>query len=139
MIGVSGVRGIYGDGLDETVAERLAYAFGKRFGGSAAVGRDSRPSGTALAGAVIAGLRKAGADVIDLGLASTPATEMAVIANRVSGGVIVTASHNPAQWNGLKLLGPDGIFLTPETGRIVLETYETGGFPGENPPPNHRS
>lgn len=131
MIGVSGVRGIYGEDLDETLAERLAYAFGKYFGGPAAVGRDSRPSGTALAGAVIAGLRKAGADVIDLGLASTPATEMAVIAKRASGGVIVTASHNPAQWNGLKFLGPDGVFLDSIQGAELLAEYQSLGIIGD--------
>lgn len=137
IAGISGVRGIYGDGLDEVVAERFAYAFGKRSGGPVVVGRDSRTSGTVLAGAVIAGLRKAGAGVIDLGLASTPAAEMAVIAKGASGGVIVTASHNPAQWNGLKFLGPDGVFLDSAEGGELLAAYRSlgpiGGLPETGP------
>ena len=102
MIGVSGVRGIYGSGLDETVAERFSHAFGKLYNGLVVVGRDSRSSGESLARAVISGLRKVGADVIDLGLASTPTTEMAVTYQNAAGGVIITASHNPGEWNGLK-------------------------------------
>lgn len=127
MISVSGVRGVYGDGLDEGIAERFAYAFGKRRGGPVVVGRDSRVSGEAIIGAVASGLRKAGADVIDLGLASTPTTEMAVIARKAAGGVIVTASHNPAEWNGLKFLGPDGVFISPEEGERLVEGFRTAG------------
>lgn len=133
MIGVSGVRGIYGDGLDEAVAERFAHAFGKRFGGPVVIGRDSRTSGAAIARSAISGLRKAGADVIDLGLASTPTTEMAVLAKRAAGGVIVTASHNPARWNGLKFLGGDSVFLDASEGAGLLEKYralgDIGGIP----------
>jgi phosphomannomutase len=127
MISVSGIRGIYGKGLDETVAERFSYAFGTLYGGTIVVGRDSRISGKALAQAVISGLRKAGADVIDLGLASTPTTEMAVIAQHSGGGVIITASHNPREWNGLKFLGSDGVFLDAEEGARLLNIYNSTG------------
>lgn len=123
MISVSGVRGIYGDGLTEEIAEIFAYAFGKLYGGPVVVGRDSRQSGEAIAGAVISGLRRSGMDVIDLGLASTPTTEMAVIAKEAAGGVIVTASHNPEEWNGLKFLGPDGVFLNADEGAELLEEF----------------
>ena len=127
MISVSGVRGVYGDGLDEGIAERFAYAFGRRRGGAVVIGRDSRVSGEVIAGAVASGLRKAGVDVIDLVLASTPTTEMAVIARKAAGGVIVTASHNPAEWNGLKSLGPDGVFISPEEGdRLVVGLRAAG-------------
>jgi len=136
MTGVSGVRGIYGDGLTDVVAERFARAFGIHFHGAVVIGRDSRKSGKALSNAVVRGLRQSGADVIDLGLTSTPTVEMAVTALNAAGGVIITASHNPAEWNGLKFLGPDGVFLTPEVGQTVLETYENGIPSGESHPPS---
>jgi len=133
MISISGVRGVYGDGLDDDIAERFAFAFGTRYRGVVVVGRDSRVSGKALSQAVVSGLRKAGADVIDCGLASTPTTEMAVIACNAAGGVIITASHNPREWNGLKFLGPDGVFLDERQGTALLENYESAGSLRELP------
>jgi phosphomannomutase len=125
MISVSGVRGIYGDGLDDAVAEKFAYSYGMIYNDTIVVGRDSRTSGEAILGAVISGLTKAGADVIDLGLASTPTVEMAVTEKKASGGVIITASHNPGQWNGLKFLGPDGVFLDAAEGEKVLDIFHS--------------
>ena len=122
---VSGIRGIYGDSLTDTIVERFACAFGKMSGGTIVIGRDSRKSGPALAQAVISGLNHAGADVIDLGIASTPTSEMAVIASKASGGVIITASHNPAEWNGLKFIGPDGVFISADRGRKLTSLLET--------------
>ncbi len=127
MMSVSGVRGIYNDGLTDEIAENLAYIFGQRYGSTVVVGRDSRKSGQQLAGAVIRGLRKADSDVIDIGLATTPTTEMAVAARNASGGIIITASHNPAQWNGLKFLGSDGVFISGEEGEKLFRQYKTVG------------
>ena len=127
MISVSGVRGIYGKGLDETVAERFSYAFGTLYRGTVVVGRDSRVSGKALLQAVISGLCKAGVDVIDLGIASTPTTEMAVTAKHGAGGIIITASHNPREWNGLKFLGSDGVFLDATEGARLMNIYNSAG------------
>lgn len=127
MVSISGVRGVYGDGLDDALAEKFAYAFGTLYTGSVVVGRDSRVSGPAIAKAVFSGLRKAGCDVIDLGLASTPTTEMAVTAKAASGGIIITASHNPGQWNGLKFLGPEGIFLDGTQAAEFIKEYEALG------------
>lgn len=127
MISISGVRGVYGDGLDDAVAERFSYAFGKLYGGPIVIGRDSRRSGEALSRAVASGIRKAGMDVIDLGLASTPATEMAVIAREAAGGVIITASHNPEEWNGLKFLGPEGVGLDSKDGYELLDSFNSLG------------
>lgn len=127
MISVSGVRGIYGKGLDEIVVERFSHAFGTLYKGTIVVGRDSRISGSALARAVISGLRKAGSDVIDLGLASTPTTEMAVTCKHAAGGVIITASHNPREWNGLKFLGQDGVFLDSGEGARLMSVYSSAG------------
>jgi len=125
MVGVSGVRGVYGDGLTDEIAEKFAYSFGRVYGGSAVVGRDSRKSGKLLLQAVVSGLKKAGVDIIDIGLASTPTVEMAVVAKRSSGGIIITASHNPGEWNGLKFLGPDGVFLNSVEGAKILEIYNS--------------
>ncbi|HDY90384.1 MAG TPA: phosphoglucosamine mutase, partial [bacterium] len=127
IISISGVRGIYGDGLTDEIAEKFAYAYGTIYNGSIIVGRDSRISGKPLTLAVVSGLRKAGADVIDIGLASTPSTEMAVTARKANGGVIITASHNPREWNGLKFLGPDGVFLNDSEGAKVLEVFHSTG------------
>ncbi len=127
MVSISGVRGIYGEGLDDSVAEKFAYAFGTLYKGTVVVGRDSRKSGPMIAAAVFRGLGKAGCEVIDLGLASTPTTEMAVAARKASGGMIITASHNPGQWNGLKFLGPEGIFLDKEQAAELIGQYESLG------------
>jgi len=109
------------------VAGKFAYAFGELYGGPVVVGRDSRPSGEKLARAVMNGLRRAGMDVIDIGLASTPTAELAVVAKEAAGGVIITASHNPGEWNGLKFIGPDGVFLDAKDGIELLEFYNTLG------------
>jgi len=92
MISVSGIRGIYNEGLDDTLAEKFAFAFGKRSGSPVVVGRDSRISGPALSRAVISGLRKAGTDAIDIGLASTPTTELAVTAQKAAGRYALNCS-----------------------------------------------
>ncbi len=127
LVSVSGVRGIYGDGLTEEIVRKFAYAFGTLYNGSVVVGRDSRKSGETLVHAVISGLRKAGTDVVNLGLASTPTTEMAVTEKKADGGLIVTASHNPAEWNGLKFLGADGVFLDSSEGQRILEVFHSAG------------
>jgi phosphomannomutase len=127
MTGVSGVRGIFGDGLDVAVAERFAHAFGKWCAGPVIVGRDSRVSGPVIADAVFSGLGKAGVGAVDLGIVPTPTVEMAVIAREAAGGIIITASHNPGQWNGLKFLGSDGVFLDAEEGAEFLAAYEATG------------
>ena len=133
MISISGVRGVYGDGLDDELAEKFAYAFGTLYGGLVVVGRDSRISGPAISQAVLSGLRKAGSGVIDIGLTSTPTTEMAVTARNGSGGVVITASHNPREWNGLKFLGPDGVFLDSAQGAELLEKYNGTESIGDKP------
>lgn len=138
MVSISGVRGVYGDGLDDAVAERFAFAYAKLFPGKTVVGRDSRVSGQAIAEAVITGLRKAGNDVVDIGLAATPTTEMAVTALGADGGVIVTASHNPWEWNGLKFLGPDGVFLDAAQAKQLIGVYDNlGGLDALSPSGKH--
>lgn len=114
-VSVSGVRGIIGTALDAESLVRWASAFGQWLGpGPVVVARDSRPSGPMVAAAVQAGLMSTGHDVVDAGLATTPTTEMLVQETDAVGGVIVTASHNPVEWNALKLLRADGLFLGAE-------------------------
>ena len=85
------------------------------------VGRDARKSGEMVNNLVITTLRSLGINVTDLGLATTPTVEMAVTGLHADGGIIITASHNPAEWNALKLLNEKGEFLSAEDGMKVLE------------------
>ena len=92
------------------------------------VGRDARISGAMVDALVSGTLLGMGADVVNLGLASTPTTELAVLAEKADGGIILTASHNPKQWNALKLLNSDGEFLNDQEGKIVLEIAQNESF-----------
>ena len=140
MVGVSGVRGIVGKDLTEEIVARWARAFGawarengKRETGkgkrdAVVVGRDARTSGPAFAAAVTAGLTSVGCDVIDVGLVPTPTVQLAVEHHHAGGGIAITASHNPIEWNALKFVGPDGIFLDGAEGTRVAEL--AAGPPG---------
>lgn len=123
---VSGIRGIFGAGLDAQVLVRYALAFGawchrrnRESIGRVVVGRDARISGEVCAQIVTATLRTLGIDVIDAGLACTPTVAMAVLFEKAMGGVILSASHNPEQWNALKLLNEKSEFLSPDEGLHV--------------------
>jgi phosphomannomutase len=127
MISVAGVRGIVGQSLTPTVVTRFAAAFAKGLEpGPVVVGRDARRSGPMVLRAVAAGLMGAGRDMIDIGLATTPATQVAVDECHAAGGIILTASHNPAEWNALKFLSGRGEFLDAEAGAVVRARYESG-------------
>ena len=126
MISVAGVRGIVGESLDPSVVSRFAAAFAKALpdSGPVVLGRDARVTGPMVRLAACAGLNAAGRDVVDIGLATTPTTQMAVEHLRAAGGVILTASHNPAPWNALKFLSARGEFLGPREGNEVRERFE---------------
>jgi phosphomannomutase len=125
MISVAGIRGIVGRSLTPPVITRFASAFAAEIGpGPVVVGRDARRSGPMVYRAVAAGLTAAGRDVVDIGLATTPTTEVAVEELKAAGGIILTASHNPAEWNALKLLNARGEFLDAETGGRVRRRVE---------------
>jgi phosphomannomutase len=129
MISVSGVRGIVGDGLTPEVALQFAQAYGSEFGpGRIVVGRDSRVTGEMIKYAIWAGLASVGCDVLDIGIAPTPTTEMATEHKENAGGIIITASHNPKEWNALKLLAPDGLFLDAEQGATLLQRVQQSDF-----------
>jgi phosphomannomutase len=126
MISVSGVRGLVGTDLTPEVVARWAAAFGLwakdgRRKPAIVVGRDARTSGPMFAQATIAGLMSVGCDVIDIGLTATPTVQLAVEHHRAAGGIILTASHNPIEWNALKFVGPDGIFLDSVSGTRIRE------------------
>ncbi|MDG6971748.1 MAG: phosphoglucosamine mutase [Nitrososphaerota archaeon] len=110
LFGTNGVRFVPGVSHDLDFAISLAEAIGTYFGtGEVLLGRDGRLSGPALANAAASGLLSSGRDVAEAGLVPTPALQYAVKALGYRGGVMVTASHNPPQYNGLKVSGPDGV------------------------------
>jgi phosphomannomutase len=127
IVSVSGIRGIVGQGLTARTALAFAGALGAHTnGGRIVVGRDGRPSGTMLRHAVLAGLAGAGCEIHDLAVAATPTLGLAVRALEAAGGIQITASHNPAPWNGLKLFGPDGRVLSAAEGRKLKALFESG-------------
>jgi phosphomannomutase len=127
IVSVSGIRGIVGDSLTPQVALAFGSAFGVHVaGGSVVVCRDGRPSGAMLRHAILAGLAAAGCEVHDLGVASTPTVGLAVRTLQATGGVQITASHNAAPWNGMKLFGPDGQVLSAAEGQRIKALFESG-------------
>ncbi|MEP6473237.1 MAG: phosphoglucosamine mutase, partial [Gemmatimonadota bacterium] len=130
MISVSGMRGIVGKDLTPELVARHAAALGAwaRANGkpSVVLGRDARTSGPMYALAATAGLMSVGADVIDVGMVPTPTVQLAVEHHHAGAGLILTASHNPIEWNALKFVGPDGIFLDGDAGAAVRALAETG-------------
>ena len=116
MVSVSGVRGRVGDGLTPEVIATFAAAFGayaraRGPGRTVVLGRDSRVSGPMFARAATAALQSVGCEVVDVGIAPTPTVQLAVEDLAAAGGLAVTASHNPIEWNALKFIGPSGMFL----------------------------
>jgi phosphomannomutase len=129
IVSVSGIRGIVGKGLTAEAAARFAAAYGAFVEGKKVlVSRDGRPSGEMLRHAVVAGLTGAGCTVEDIGIAPTPTCGFAVRFLNAAGAIQITASHNPAPWNGLKMFGPDGAVLSAESGAVVRGLYESGDF-----------
>ena len=132
---ISGIRGTIGGATGDTlnpldiVKFTTAYAtFIPRKTGKIVVGRDGRISGPMVRDVVCGTLVGMGFDVIDIGYATTPTTELAVRMSEADGGIIITASHNPRQWNALKLLNNEGEFLTAADGNKVLEIAEKEDF-----------
>jgi phosphomannomutase len=123
MISVSGVRGIFGESLTPAIAQKYASHFGIYCDrGKIIVGRDSRTSGTEMFQAVSAGLMSVGCNVVDLGIVSTPTVLLAVENSDASGGIAITASHNPAEWNAMKFVGENGMFLFPREAQKFIDS-----------------
>src|SRR5947208_3697911 len=132
MVGVSGIRGIVGKDLTEEIVARYASAFGlwaKERKTLVVVGRDARESGPAFERAVVAGLVSVGCSVVKVGLVPTPTVQLAVEHHAAGGGIAITASHNPIEWNALKFIGSDGIFLDGADGAkvVALAAERLGG------------
>lgn len=128
-ISISGVRGVVGDSLTPTLLTRFAQAFGTCMGpGQIVIGRDTRTSGEMVRQAVVAGLLSSGNRIVDLGICPTPTVQLGVRRLNAQGGIAITASHNPAEWNALKFIGPDALFLSGARGRELLDIYHQGEY-----------
>jgi len=128
-ISISGVRGVIGDSLTPTMLTRFAQAFGTYVGsGTTVIGRDPRTSGEMVKQAVIAGLLSSGSRIIDIGMCPVPTIQLVVRHEHVQGGIAITASHNPAEWNALKFIGGDGLFLNAGQAREMLDIYHQGEY-----------
>jgi phosphomannomutase len=132
-IGITGVRGIVGETFTPEVAVGFSQAFGTYLdGGRILVCRDTRASGPMVRAAVIAGLLAAGCEVIDLGVSPTPSLQLAVTWLKADGGIAITAGHNPSQWNALKFVRNDGLYLNPTQAEELLDIFHQGEFAKAN-------
>ncbi|MCP3967778.1 MAG: phosphoglucosamine mutase [Lentisphaerae bacterium] len=123
----AGVRGIVGESFSPLLTTNLASAFGQYVGaGRVIVGRDTRLTGEMLENSVIAGLLAVGCQPVILGIVPTPTVQMMVERYNASGGIAITASHNPAEWNALKFIGPRGMFLDPGESEELFDIYTQG-------------
>ena len=130
MVSASGVRGIVGEQLTPEVVLRVAAAHGSMLGpGPVVVGRDSRPSGAWVSRAAMAAILATGHDVVDVDIAPTPTILYAIRHHHAAGGLAITASHNPAPWNALKLFGAGGTFLPPAQSDAVARRAREGSIP----------
>jgi phosphomannomutase len=129
MISVSGVRGLVGETFTPAVVLQFAQAYGTLLGGGRVVlGRDSRPSGQMYAAAAAAGLTAAGCAVTDLGVVMTPTIGRAIRDGQHDGGLMITASHNPQPWNGLKVLDNQGLAPDPEQVEKLVQIRAKGAY-----------
>ena len=139
MISVSGIRGRVGEALTPEIVARFAAGFGawsvrRKSSGTGAVrvvvGRDSRVSGPMFHRVVVSALQSVGCGVVDIGLTTTPTCQLAVEDQHAAGGLMISASHNPIEWNALKFIGPTGLFLEANEGAEMRSLVEGGGdFP----------
>jgi phosphomannomutase len=134
---ISGIRGTIGGKPGENLSPldivKFTAAFGSRIlqnnkGKTVVIGRDGRVSGEMVSALVVNTLLGLGLDVVDLGLSTTPTVELAVPGERAAGGIILTASHNPKEWNALKLLNSSGEFIDAEEGKAVLDKAQKEDF-----------
>ena len=131
MVSVSGIRGRVGEALTPEVVAQYAAAFGAWAGGRSTtrrivVGRDSRVSGPMFHRVVLSALQSVGCDVIDIGLTTTPTCQLAVEDHHAAGGLMISASHNPIEWNALKFIGPSGLFLEGSEGAEMRALVDQG-------------
>jgi phosphomannomutase len=129
-IGISGVRGIVGESLTPGLVTSFAAAFGTYCGrGPVLIGTDTRPSREMVTQAAVAGLLSVGSTPVILGVVPVPSLQHHVRVVGARGGICVTASHNPMEWNALKFFGPDGIVLRPNQFAELRDLYHQGVYP----------
>jgi phosphomannomutase len=129
ILSISGLRGVIGDGLDPGYVSQFAMALGTLFdGGQVVLARDGRSTGPVIKHGVLAGLMATGCRVIDAGIASTPTCGVLVDHLNAAGGLQITASHNPIEWNGLKPFSPVGSVFDHALGDRLLEMLSTQAF-----------
>jgi phosphomannomutase len=132
MVSVSGIRGRVGEGLTPEIMARYAAGFGAwvrtRGDATIVVGRDSRVSGPMFHRVVLSALQSVGVHVIDVSMAPTPTIQLAVEHHHAGGGLAITASHNPVEWNALKFIGPSGLFLDASDG-AAMRSIADGEIP----------
>ncbi|MDR2391598.1 MAG: phosphoglucosamine mutase [Planctomycetota bacterium] len=127
MIGISGVRGVVGDNLTPELLVNLGQSFGTWIdSGMVVIGRDTRVSGDMVKHAVFSGLLSAGCRIVDVGVCGTPSAAMMIRKLGAAGGIVISASHNPIEWNALKFFRSDGVYLNQEQGRELLDIYYGG-------------
>src|SRR5258708_2017120 len=128
-ISISGVRGVIGESLTPTLLTRFAPALGTESGaGTIVIGRDPRTSGEMVKQAVVAGLLSSGCRILDVGMCPVPTIQLLVRHHRAHGGIAITASHNPAEWNALKFIGRGGFFFSTCQARELLDIYHQGEY-----------
>lgn len=128
-IGVSGIRGVIGDFLTPNLAAAFAQAFGTYVGpGIVALGRDTRASGEMIEHAVACGLLASGCEVVKLGILPTPTLQVYASQAGLRGGIAVTASHNPPEYNALKLFNREGLFFNHYERAELLDLYHQSDF-----------
>src|SRR3989338_2103874 len=135
-ISISGIRGIIGDSLTDDVITHFASAFATWINKQrplVIIGRDSRASGEAIQAQVTKTLTNFGCDVVNIGICPTPTVQLAVKDHHAAGGIVITASHNPIQWNGLKFISAAGIFLKPNEAEEMIGIYESKKFAAPRP------
>jgi phosphomannomutase len=121
MISISGIRGIVGDGLDPEVLVKYTSAYGDFIGhGTVVIGRDARITGDMVKSVVVGTLLAKGLNVVDIGICPTPTVQYTVKTLKAQGGIAISASHNPNEWNALKLLNNTGQFMTPDENTKML-------------------
>jgi phosphomannomutase len=128
-ISISGVRGVIGESLTPILLTRFAQAFGTYIGErTIVIGRDPRTSGEMVKQAVVAGLLSSGCRILDIGMCPVPTIQLLVRHHHAHGGIAITASHNPAEWNALKFIGQGGFFLNTGQARELLDIYHQGEY-----------
>jgi len=129
MVSVSGIRGIIGNGLEPEVIVKHTSAFGEFIGGGTVViGRDGRISGEMVRNIIVGTLQAKGINVVDLGICPTPTVLLMVRELKANGGIAITASHNPNEWNALKLINNNGLFLSSSENAKLREIENSGNF-----------